>query len=93
MSSDDIERRSVEEVDDDLAEQWETMIEEADRELGEVETHLRWQQPDIEVIKRAAARCGISYQTYIRRAAFRQALTDLKATENPTPTPPLVGEG
>jgi len=34
-----------------------------------------------EVIKRAAARFGIPYQTYMKQAAFRQALADLKAAE------------
>jgi predicted DNA binding CopG/RHH family protein len=76
------ERQLTEEISDELADQWEAMVEEAERDLGPVQVRLRWHRPEIEVIKRAAARWGISYQAYIRRAAFRQALADLGATED-----------
>jgi predicted DNA binding CopG/RHH family protein len=79
------ENRSVEEVSDELADQWEAMVEEAERDLGDVWVRLRWHQTEIEVIKRAASRCGIPYQAYIRRAAFRQALTDLKVNDDTVP--------
>lgn len=91
MSLDGIDRHSVEEIDDELAERWEAMVEEADRELVEVEIHLRWHQPEIEVIERAAARCGIPYQTYIRRTAFRQALADLETPGDPVAVPRRTG--
>jgi predicted DNA binding CopG/RHH family protein len=82
MSSDSIKEVSLQEVSDELAAQWEEMVDEADRELGEVRIRLRWPQPEINLIRQAAARGGIPYQTYIRQAAVRQALVDLKDTED-----------
>jgi predicted DNA binding CopG/RHH family protein len=75
------ENRSIEEISDELADQWEAMIEGAERDLGEMQVRLRWHRPEIEVIKRVASRCGVPYQTYLRTAAFRQALADLQVTE------------
>lgn len=89
MSERGIERPSIEEIDDELADRWEAMVEEADSDLREARIRLRWHQPELEVIKRAATRCGVSYQRYIRRAAFRQALADLKSTEGE----PVVSPG
>ena len=50
-------------------------------EVGEpVETHtttVRWSARQLAAIKRAAARFGMPYQTYVKDAAFRRALQDL----------------
>ena len=67
----------TEEVEDALAEQWEAMIDEADQVIGELGLGMRWAGPELAVIKRAAARRGLPYETYIKQAAFRQALADL----------------
>jgi predicted DNA binding CopG/RHH family protein len=57
------------------------MIEQAERDIaglaGEVRVHLRWNREQIEIVKRAAARRGVPYQTYLKQAVMRQALTDL----------------
>ena len=71
----------TEEIDDDLADKWGGMIEEADQEIHAVRVSFRWLQPQVAVIKRAAAQFGIPYQSYMKQAAFRQALADLKAAE------------
>jgi predicted DNA binding CopG/RHH family protein len=49
---------------------------------------LRWLKSQVDVIKQAAAKLGIPYQTYIKQAAFRQALVDLKAGEVAIPLSP-----
>jgi predicted DNA binding CopG/RHH family protein len=50
-------------------------------EVGEpVETYtttVRWSARQLAAIKRAAARFGMHYQTYVKDAAFRRALRDL----------------
>jgi len=50
-------------------------------EVGEpAETHtttVRWSARQLAAIKRAAARFGMPYQTYVKDAAFRRALQDL----------------
>ncbi len=50
-------------------------------EVGEpLEMHtttVRWSARQLAAIKRAAARFGMPYQTYIKDAAFRRALQDL----------------
>jgi hypothetical protein len=45
------EELSVEEISDELADQWEAMIEEAERELNEVRTRLQKDQPEKESVK------------------------------------------
>ena len=71
----------VEEIDDELADKWEGMIEEAERGIQEVRVSFLWLQPQVAVIKRAAALLGIPYQTYMKQAAFRQAVADWRAAE------------
>lgn len=76
-----IEGPDREEIGEDLAESWEQMVEDAEQEIQEVRVSMRWLGPQVTVIKRAAARFGIPYQTYIKHVVFRQALADLKASE------------
>jgi hypothetical protein len=71
----------VEVVGDDVAENWERLIEEAERDIRAARVSRRWLKPPVEVIKQAAATLGIPYQTYIKQTAVRQALVDLKAGE------------
>lgn len=71
----------TEEVSDEIATRWEKMVAEADQDVRDVRVSFRWQKPQLDVIRRAAARFGIPYQTYVKEAAFRQALADLKASE------------
>lgn len=78
----------VEVVADDIAATWERLIEETERDVRAARVSLRWLKPQVDVIKQAAAKLGIPYQTYIKQAAFRQALVDLKAGEVPVPLTP-----
>ena len=85
---DRIEEPHVEVVADDVAETWERLIEEAEEDVRAARFSMRWLKPQVDVIKQAAAKLGIPYQTYIKQAAFRQALVDLKAGEVPVPLTP-----
>lgn len=51
---------------------------DAAREIREHRVNMRWTKDQVALIRRAAAIYGITYQTYIKQAAVRQALADLK---------------
>ena len=62
-------------------------VEEAERQLSEmgigapsdeVRVNLRWERGSLDVVRQAAQRAGVTYQTYLKQVAYRQALTDLK---------------
>lgn len=57
----------------------QAMIEESDREVAEVRVTLRWDKDPLGVVKQAAKAAGVPYQTYIKLAAYRQAIADLNA--------------
>jgi uncharacterized protein (DUF1778 family) len=57
------------------------MIEQAERDLAEQRVNMRLGRPQLDVIKRAAAVYGVPYQTYLKEAAFRQAIADLHRAE------------
>jgi hypothetical protein len=40
-------------------------------------TTLRWSREQLELVRCAAERYGMPYQTYVKDAAFRRALEDL----------------
>ncbi|HVC32588.1 MAG TPA: hypothetical protein VNL16_03655 [Chloroflexota bacterium] len=61
------------------------MIEQTERDVEAHRVTLRWERPQIEVIKRAAALYGLPYQSYLKQAAFRQALADLKTAQEVCP--------
>ena len=61
---------------------YSAMIEEADRDVDEIRTSLRQQRDQIQVIQRAAKVYGRPYQTYLKQAAVRQALADLKVAQD-----------
>jgi predicted DNA binding CopG/RHH family protein len=56
------------------------MIEQAEEDIADTEqrVNMRLGRPQLEVIKRAAKVYGVPYQTYVKEAAFRQALADLR---------------
>jgi predicted DNA binding CopG/RHH family protein len=56
----------------------ERQLAAADHETDELRVTLRWGRAQLAVVRRAAARYGLPYQTYIKEAAFRQALADLE---------------
>ncbi|TAK36667.1 MAG: hypothetical protein EPO21_02015 [Chloroflexota bacterium] len=86
MSKRVIEGPTPYEMSPEQDEQARAMIEQAEEDLGEIRVNMRWGKFQIDAIRRAAARYGMPYQTYIRQAAFRQAVEDLKATESLTKT-------
>mgnify|MGYP006285834033 CR=1 FL=1 len=63
---------------DDVVEE---MIRLADADVEEMRVNMRWGGAQIAVVKRAAALFGMPYQTYVKQAAFRQAIADLQAVE------------
>jgi predicted DNA binding CopG/RHH family protein len=52
-------------------------IDQAEEDLAELRVNMRWGKTQVDTIKRAAALYGVPYQTYLKEAAFRQALVDL----------------
>jgi len=70
------------EVSEEEDAQIRAMIERAEKDIGEeARVNVRWPMAQLDVIKRAAALFGMPYQTYLKQAAFRQAVEDLKATQ------------
>jgi predicted DNA binding CopG/RHH family protein len=51
---------------------------EADLQAAPQPTTIRWSAEQLAVVRCAAARYGMPYQTYVKDAAFRRALEDLR---------------
>lgn len=51
---------------------------DAEREKQVQHVNMRWTREQVALIRRAAEVYGIGYQAYIKQAAVRQALSDLK---------------
>ncbi len=66
-------------LSEDDAAQFEVEIDEAERELSEMRVNIRWGRAQVATLKRAAAVYGVPYQTYVKEAAMRQAISDLRA--------------
>lgn len=76
--SHDIEDLGDMDLAPDVAARVERAVEEAERDLEAARVNFRWGAAQVDVIRRAAAMCGVPYQTYIKQVAFRQALHDLR---------------
>lgn len=74
----DIEDMGDVDLSPDQISRIERAVAEAERDLEAARVNFRWGTAQVEVIKRAAAMCGVPYQTYIKQVAFRQALHDLR---------------
>ncbi|MDO8670037.1 MAG: hypothetical protein Q7O66_01225 [Dehalococcoidia bacterium] len=85
MSKRVIEGSAPYEMSPEMDEQVSAMIDQADQDVEEVRVNIRWRKAQVDVIKRAAARFGLPYQTYIKQAVFRQSLADLQASEAAIP--------
>jgi hypothetical protein len=59
----------------------ERMTDEADADIEELRISMRWRNAQLAVVRKAAALFGMPYQTYMKQAAFRQAVVDLQAAE------------
>lgn len=54
-------------------------MDQLEREPLPVSTALRWGREQIEIVRRAARLAGVPYQTYLKQAAIRTAIEDLRA--------------
>jgi hypothetical protein len=60
---------------------------EAERQLAALEeapdapvsTALRWRKPQLDLVRRAARLAGVPYQAYLKQAAIKCAIEDLRA--------------
>ena len=66
----------------DVSEEEDTkiqaVIDQAEEDIAAARVSFRWGREQIAIIKRAAALFGVPYQTYLKEAALRQAIADLK---------------
>ncbi len=56
----------------------EQQIAQAAQSTDDLRVTIRWGRDQLTTVRRAAARYGLPYQTYIKEAAFRLALADLE---------------
>ena len=56
----------------------ERHIARADQELSESRVNIRWGTEQLEVIREAARLAGVPYQSYVKEAAMRRAMEDLR---------------
>lgn len=68
-------------VSSKLKAEVEEMTRQAEADVEELRVNMRWGSAQVALVKRAAALFGMPYQTYVKQAAFRQAINDLHATE------------
>jgi predicted DNA binding CopG/RHH family protein len=54
-------------------------LEQLKSEPLPVSTALRWGRKQLEIVRRAAELAGVPYQTYLKQAAIRTAIQDLRA--------------
>jgi hypothetical protein len=66
------------ELSEDEGAAYQEKIVQAEQDLAELRVNLRWGKAQVDTIKRAASLYGVPYQTYVKEAAFRQALADLQ---------------
>jgi predicted DNA binding CopG/RHH family protein len=70
------------ELDEETTRKVEELVEQAEQDIAElkdeVQVNFRWSRGQLELVKRAAALHGVPYQTYLKQATIRQAITDLK---------------
>lgn len=69
------------EMSPDADDRARAAIEQADRDTEEMRVNMRWGRAHLEVVKQAAGFFGMPYQTYVKQAAFRQAIADLRAAQ------------
>lgn len=61
---------------------------DAEREIVAHRVNLRWSKNQVDLIRRAAAIYGIPYQSYLKQAAVRQAVADIKSIGETVETSP-----
>jgi predicted DNA binding CopG/RHH family protein len=66
------------ELDQELDATIREMTASADQDLEEVRVSVRWRRQQLATVKQAARLKGVPYQTYVKHAALKQALLDLR---------------
>lgn len=61
------------------------MISEADREIEETRVSFRWGKEQLSIVKEAAERMGVPYQTFIKMCVYQRALDVLKDVQAAKP--------
>ncbi len=74
------------EVSDEDDAKIQAAIDQAEEDIAVMRVSLRWGREQVDIIKRAARHYGVPYQTYLKEAALRQAISDLKDLQAVTPT-------
>jgi len=69
-------------TDPDLVARINELEEQADRDVASMNVNFRWGREQVAIVKRAAARFGIPYQTYLKQVVLKQAVADLQALES-----------
>ncbi len=54
-------------------------LEQLESEKADISTALRWGRAQIDIVRRAAGLTGVPYQSYLKQAAIRSAIGDLRA--------------
>lgn len=85
-----IKRRNYEELSDiKLSEEEDNritaMIEQAEEGLEELRVSFRWGKEQLAVVKEAAQRMGVPYQTFLKMSVYQRALDVLKDVQAAKP--------
>lgn len=78
------------EVSQDIADDAERRIAQAERDLEEARVNFRWGKEQVQLVKKVADAMGVPYQTYIKQVIYRQALADLERIEHASQQPHSV---
>lgn len=69
------------ELPEEVHQDVQRRIAQADKELQEVRINMRWGKDQLNTVKRVADGIGIPYQTYIKHVVLKQSLQDLDQLE------------
>jgi predicted DNA binding CopG/RHH family protein len=61
------------------------MIDAADREIEETRVSFRWGREQLAIVKKAAEKMGVPYQTFMKMCVYERALDLLKDVQAATP--------
>ena len=56
----------------------EALEDAAEARYAEERVNMRWSRGSLDAVREAARLAGVPYQTYVKQASFRQALTALR---------------
>lgn len=64
----------------------EALVSQAEQDIDEAQARvtIRWDRDALDIIRRAARAYGLPYQTYLKQAALRQAISDLASIQSVT---------